>query len=658
MTGTCTDNAGNASSPLPYGLKFDATGPEITSLAPERPPDFDGWYNRPVRFDVAGTDALSGLAECPSVFYSGPDGNAARVNAACGDRAGNTSIRSFLLPFDASAPVIDRFKAAAGDRKIDVSWTRPPDVTSVELTRSPGRGKAAETVVHSGPGKVFRDRKVKNGKRYAYRLRMADAAGNVTVRSVSTKAGPRLVGPAAGAELSRKRRPLLRWTPVRQAGYYNVQVFRGGRKIISAWPEKTRFRLKRKWVYAGRSSPPLEGNLRVVRLAWIRPAHRTALRPAHRASRAAAPLSPGCARWRSEPSRCRPDGGRRGPGAGARRARDMAGDAQHGRSSAGLPDIEQIPPYKIGVVQRDGRWYLGFASAARNVGAGGFRIRGSRRPDGTMAAQQVTDDGLQVLKPAVGTLRYVTTYGHAHWHYMRFMRYELRGIDVPGALMDRKQGFCLGDAPWVEGWCARGRPEISAIDEGIRAGRRRHLRAQRRRPGDRDRPPHGAHGPLRPDVADRADGLLEETRTDNNVASTVIYLRWPLADGQALAPVGSCVGEGCAGPVPPAPRLPRMSAAHAQGLARQALRRELGPLRSHPRIRCRTPRKRRTGCAVRLARGNARFAGTVRVWYRQEGAAARWYYSVDVIRRLTGCRGGGCTRDLRRPNRLGGTVHR
>jgi hypothetical protein len=252
VTGTCTDNAGNVSNPLAYGLKFDATGPEIASLAPERGPDFGGWYNRPVRFDVAGSDALSGLAECPSVFYSGPDGEAARVNAACGDRAGNTSTRSFLLPFDASAPVIDRFKAAAGDRRIDVRWNRPADASSVELFRSPGRGKATESVVHSGPGKAFRDRKVRNGKRYTYRLRLADAAGNVSVRSVSTKAGPRLIAPAQGAQRSPKHPPLLRWTPVRRAGYYNLQLFRGGRKILSAWPVKTRFRLKREWVYAGR----------------------------------------------------------------------------------------------------------------------------------------------------------------------------------------------------------------------------------------------------------------------------------------------------------------------------------------------------------------------------------------------------------------------
>ncbi|HEX6010825.1 MAG TPA: hypothetical protein VFY87_03275 [Geminicoccaceae bacterium] len=252
VTGTCVDNAGNTSSPLAYGLKYDATGPQITNVGPERPPDFAGWYNRPVRFDVAGTDALSGLAECPSVFYTGPDGSAARVDAACSDRAGNTSTRGFLVPFDASAPVAARFKAAAGDRRIDVSWRRPTDAVSVELTRSPGRGKAAETVLHSGPGKAFRDRKVVNGRRYTYRLRLADAAGNVSVRSVAAKAGPRLIAPRHGAERSRKHPPLLRWTPVRRASYYNVQLFRDGRKILSAWPGRTRFRLKREWSYAGR----------------------------------------------------------------------------------------------------------------------------------------------------------------------------------------------------------------------------------------------------------------------------------------------------------------------------------------------------------------------------------------------------------------------
>ena len=123
-------------------------------------------------------------------------------------------------------------------------------------------------------------------------------------------------------------------------------------------------------------------------------------------------------------------------------------------SAAVLPDLEQVAPYKVRVEQRDGRWYLGFATAVRNVGAGALRIRGQGSGSGTMAAQQISEDGLEVLNPALGTLRYVTTYGHRHWHYMGFMRYELRGLDVPGVLLDRKQGFCLSQAPFVDGWCA------------------------------------------------------------------------------------------------------------------------------------------------------------------------------------------------------------
>ena len=60
-----------------------------------------------------------------------------------------------------------------------------------------------------------------------------------------------------------------------------------------------------------------------------------------------------------------------------------------------------------------------------------------RRPDGHDRRSHLlalTEDGQQVLNPAVGTLRYVTTYGHAHWHFMRFMRYELAGLDVHAAV--------------------------------------------------------------------------------------------------------------------------------------------------------------------------------------------------------------------------------
>jgi Lysyl oxidase len=327
-------------------------------------------------------------------------------------------------------------------------------------------------------------------------------------------------------------------------------------------------------------------------------------------------------------------------------------------SAAELPDLEQVAPHKVRVAHRDGRWYLGFATAVRNVGAGSLRIRGLRTGDRTMAATQLGEDGVEVLNPAVGTLRYVTTYGHHHWHYMRFMRYELRGLDVPGRLLDRKQGFCLGDAPFVDGWCGRDKPDLTSTDQGIRPGGidiyEPNVEGQEIAI-DRHTAPSGRYvltsriGPT---------GRIRETRTDNNVASTVIDLRWPLTDGQLVAVLGSCLGEGCAGPVPRAPRPRRMSASTARRFARKALWRTAGAAPTRTWATCRASRRRGKVCRVLHVRGRVSFDGTVRVWYEVEGAATRWYYSVNVVRRVDGCKGAPCARRIRRSDRLGGTLPR
>jgi hypothetical protein len=329
-------------------------------------------------------------------------------------------------------------------------------------------------------------------------------------------------------------------------------------------------------------------------------------------------------------------------------------------SAAALPDLEQVAPYKVRVEERDGRWYLGFATAVRNVGAGALRIRGQGSGTGTMAAQQVSEDGVEVLNPAVGSLRYVTTYGHRHWHFMDFMRYELRGADVPGVLLDRKQGFCLGDAPFVDGWCARDKPALTTTDVGIQPGGvdiyEPNVEGQEIEI-DPETAPSGRYvlssriGPT---------GTIRETRTDNNVASTAIRLQWPLRPAQELTPIGSCVGEGCAGAVPAAPTAPRrMSRSEARRHARRALRRVIGRLPSKVRIRCRVARTRGNVCHVRLRRERVSFSGSVRVWYVVEGAATRWRYSVNLLRRARGCRRGSrCTRRIRRLDRPGGTSAR
>jgi hypothetical protein len=322
-------------------------------------------------------------------------------------------------------------------------------------------------------------------------------------------------------------------------------------------------------------------------------------------------------------------------------------------SAANPPDLEQVAPYNVRVVQRDERWYLGFATAVRNVGPGALRIRGQGGGAGTMAAHQLSEDGLQVLAPAVGTLRYVTTYGHGHWHLMSFMRYELRGLDVPGQLLDRKQGFCLGDAPFVDGWCARDKPWLTTTDVGIRPGGidiyEPNVEGQELAIGPAITP--SGRYVLTSRIG--LTGRIQETGTGNNAASTVIELRWPLRHGQAIAALGSCLGEGCAGAVPAPPAIRRMRASDARRLARRALRREIGRLAGGARIRCRPARTRGT-CRVALRRDRVTVGGTVRVRYVAEGAATRWHYAVDVRRRVRGCR--ACSRRIRTADRRGGTL--
>ena len=104
VAGNCTDRAGNTSGPFGFGLKYDETAPQVTTGTPRRGPDVNGWYNRAVAFDFEGADVTSGIAACPAVTYSGPDGGAASLTGRCTDRAGNSADRAFGLKYDATAP--------------------------------------------------------------------------------------------------------------------------------------------------------------------------------------------------------------------------------------------------------------------------------------------------------------------------------------------------------------------------------------------------------------------------------------------------------------------------------------------------------------------------------------------------------------------------
>jgi hypothetical protein len=229
-------------------IKIDKTAPAV-SVAAERQPDANGWFNRPVTVSFSGTDATAGIESCSSVRYSGPDSANAAVAGSCRDNAGNVSRSSFAFRYDATPPSVSAVRAIVGNRSARLTWRASSDTRVVEVARAPGRNRAAETVVFRGLASTVRDTGLTVARRYRYRVTVFDEAANSVAQTALVTATGRLLSPAPGARVTSP--PFLQWTPVKRATYYNLQLIRG-RKVLSAWPVRAGFQLRRTWLYNGR----------------------------------------------------------------------------------------------------------------------------------------------------------------------------------------------------------------------------------------------------------------------------------------------------------------------------------------------------------------------------------------------------------------------
>jgi len=250
VSGSCTDQAGNKGSATST-FHYDSTGPTVT-VDLSRKPDANGWYTKPVVAKFTGTDTVSGIASCsaPQTF-KGPDGADDKVTGTCRDKAGNTASGSTELRYDGSGPRLAKVAAAVGDRSATLSWKRPADLKTIEVVRRPGRTSAAPSVVYRGNGTGFLDKNLRVGVAYRYTLTSKDAAGNSAI--VSVTATPRaLYTPVAGAKVGAGAVKLA-WVAKPGSRFYNVQLFRGGKKILSAWPVTATLRVARRWAYAGKA---------------------------------------------------------------------------------------------------------------------------------------------------------------------------------------------------------------------------------------------------------------------------------------------------------------------------------------------------------------------------------------------------------------------
>jgi hypothetical protein len=257
--GGCTDNAGNSAS-AGVSVKYDSSGPSIDSITFDRQPDSNGWYNHPVQVVFHGSDGGSGIGSCTAATYAGPDTVNTTVNGTCRDNAGNsTSGTSPAFKYDSTPPTLTNVGTDWDDGTATLSWTASADTKEIDVDRAPGKDGAATSTVFKGLAASFEDTGLQNKVKYVYTITGLDEAGNKAVDTLSIVPGAKLYSPARGSNVTSP--PLLAWRPFAGATYYNLQLYVGvgnafrrvasvdvsGRKILSAWPLKTHYRLKKAW---------------------------------------------------------------------------------------------------------------------------------------------------------------------------------------------------------------------------------------------------------------------------------------------------------------------------------------------------------------------------------------------------------------------------
>jgi large repetitive protein len=254
-----TDPAGNTSPEASHTWTIETRAPTAALTSAPSPlsnssaATFAFSADEPSSFECA-LDGR-GFEQCgsPATYHGLGDGQHT-FNVRARDAVGNFSPAvSHSWAIDTTAP---ETTLASGPKPVTTD-------TSATFTFSASESGSFECRLDGAPFALCGSPKSYSGLAkgdHRFEVRAIDAAGNADgtpalhpwkiqapVRKIATSA---LLAPRSGARVTKP--PLLVWRRAARAGYYNVQLFRGKRKILSAWPTRARLRLSARWKFAGR----------------------------------------------------------------------------------------------------------------------------------------------------------------------------------------------------------------------------------------------------------------------------------------------------------------------------------------------------------------------------------------------------------------------
>ena len=263
-----TDAAGNVGPAVALGWVVDTQPPHTTITGAPAAVSSSGSATFAFASSEASSFACSldgsSFTPCSSPrTYDGLRDGGHTFRARAQDLAGNVDLAPpgfswqvlSLLPPDTTPPgKVRKLKVNVRYGSLTLSWMPPADadLDHVQVRRARSAKGGAQTTVYDGSGRRYVDRRFENGSYFKYRLRSYDGEGNASGTTAAAVSAAALLRYPRNGGVVRAGLTLL-WAAAPGATYYNVQLYRGAQKLLSAWPVKARLALAQRWTYEGRA---------------------------------------------------------------------------------------------------------------------------------------------------------------------------------------------------------------------------------------------------------------------------------------------------------------------------------------------------------------------------------------------------------------------
>jgi hypothetical protein len=239
----------------PAGARSSSVSPPSITLNVSGKAGDNGWYvsDVGVSWTVSDPTGISSSSGCgPTQLTSDTEGTTLTCSATNNARPPLSNSVSVTIRIDKTPPRLSEASVTPGDGRDVLQWRSTSRSDTVRIERSARREKASPEIFRGVRGQSFADTSIRNGREYVYVLTARDGAGNVS-RRVSLLALPKVLMLEKLPYVPRvSAAPVLRWRAVPGASYYHVQLFRGGKRILAAWPARPQLALRPTWSWGGR----------------------------------------------------------------------------------------------------------------------------------------------------------------------------------------------------------------------------------------------------------------------------------------------------------------------------------------------------------------------------------------------------------------------